>query len=190
MLCPKTGTQNVDGSREKLASKSRTQTSMFLSTLLYFFFFSCSLWEGGSISGVGLNFRCASTLRSAAWLKSSTAQIPEWGWRVARGGENGRMHSHKHTCVKKEKKQKKKTTYCHTKTPTQLPQNSMSTNNEFQKEILPRSLQPETSPEGEDVLIIRCCVCGLTTMLPRKRSRHSSFGCQSLERLASHHIVE
>lgn len=72
-----------------------------------------------------------------------------------------------------EKKTTKKT-WCHTKTPTQLPQNSMSTNNEFQKEILPRSLEPQTSPGGEDVLIIRCCVCGLTTMLPRKRSRHSS----------------
>lgn len=92
----------------------------------------------------------------------------EWKWTNVQP----QTRTHTHTHVRKNKTTKK--TWCHTKTPTQLPQNSMSTNNEFQKEILPRSLEPQTSPGGEDVLIIRCCVCGLTTMLPRKRSRHSS----------------
>lgn len=123
------------------------------------------LWEGVSIRTVLWNFFCLNFyicwFACFCWkLDSQNTRMDEW--------ERANAQPQTYTHIQKKK------TCCHTKTPTQLPQNSMTTNNEFQKEkekkILPRSLEPETSPGGEDVLIIRCCVCGLTTM-PRRLRR-------------------
>lgn len=163
--------QEADGSRTKLrlSCKSWIQMFMWSSTLLYWWltFLFCFVFTLGRWK----HPHCPMKLFLSQLLYLLVCLLLLKAWQPKY--QNGRMRTGKRTATNIHTHTKKKTC-CHTKTPTQLPQNSMTTNNEFQKEkekkILPRSLEPETSPGGEDVLIIRCCVCGLTTM-PRRLRR-------------------